>query len=266
MAITAKDVMALRKATGLGMMEAKKALIEVDGNFDAAVDLARQKGLANMDGRTDRASAEGKVAIAINGNRSKGAIVELNTETDFTANNEQFVKMAQTVAAEALRQDPGDVDKTPPMQTAIDEVRLTTKENAQFGRGVVLGKPGRTLGSYVHHTGKVGVLIETEGDISEQLLKDLCMHVSALNPMGINDDDVPPETLERERQIAKAQAVEQGKPENIAEKMVEGKIRKYLDEVVLLRQPFVKDDKMQIKQLLPAESKIHRFVRYQVGG
>lgn len=268
MAISAKDVMALRKATGLGMMESKAALEEAGGDMQKATDLLRTKGLAKMDGRTDRASAEGKVASAIAGDRTKGALVEVNTETDFTANNDAFVAMTQAMADHALKQEPGDVTVTDDMQAAIDEVRLTTKENAQFAQGVVFGGTDKTVGSYVHFTGKVGVLIEVEGSADDALLKDLCMHISAVSPapLGVNEDEVPADVVEKEREIAKAQAIESGKPENIAEKMVEGKIRKFLDEVVLLRQGFVKDDKVQIKNLLPDGVTITRFARYQVGG
>lgn len=271
MAISAKDVMALRKATGLGMMESKAALVEAGGDIQAATDLLRTKGLAKMDGRTDRESAEGKVAVALSSDGSKGAIVEINTETDFTATNEAFVSLTQAVADLALEQGPGDVEKTDAMQALIDEVRLVTKENIQFKAGKVLapgdGTPGG-VGSYVHFTGKIGVVIEIEGEADDALLKDLCMHVSAASPMplGVNEDEVPADVLAKEREIAKAQAIESGKPEAIAEKMVEGKIRKYLDSVVLTRQPFVKDDKKQIKDLLPKGTTIKQFVRYQVGG
>ncbi len=265
MAISAKDVMALRKATGLGMMESKAALVEAGGDIQAATDLLRTKGLAKMDGRSDRESAEGKVAVAIAPDGGKGAIVEINTETDFTATNEAFVNLTQAVADLALKQDAGDVEKTDAMQALIDEIRLTTKENVQFKAGKVLA--GR-VGSYVHFTGKIAVLIKVEGEAGDELLKDLCMHVSAISPaaLGVNEDDVPADILAKEREIAKAQAIESGKPEEIAEKMVEGKIRKYLDSVVLTRQPFVKDDKKQIKDLLPKGTTIKQFVRYQVGG
>ncbi|WP_432799119.1 translation elongation factor Ts [Poriferisphaera sp. WC338] len=266
--ITAKDVMELRKATGLGMMEAKKALQETDGNMDAAKDLLRTKGLAKMDGRTDRESAEGKVAIAISDDNKKGVIVLVNTETDFTANNDMFIEKTQGVAVEALNNDPGEITVNDAIQGLIDDIRVTTKENAQFSKGVVLGGGNSIIGSYVHFTGKVGVLIELEGEASEELLKDLCMHVSAISPapLGVTEEEVPEDAIAKERQIAKAQAIESGKPEEIAEKMVDGKIRKYLDEVVLLRQKFVKDDKKQIKDLLPAGTSIKAFVRYQIGG
>jgi len=265
MAISAKDVMALRKATGLGMMESKAALQEAGGDIQAATDLLRTKGLAKMDGRSDRESAEGKVALAVAPDGSKGAIVEINTETDFTASNEAFINLTQSVADMALEQDAGDVEKTDAMQALIDEVRLVTKENVQFKSGKVLTG---NVGSYIHFTGKIAVLIEVEGDADSDLLKDLCMHISAASPtpLGVSEDEVPADVLVKEREIAKAQALESGKPEAIAEKMVEGKIRKYLDSVVLTRQPFVKDDKKQIKDLLPKGTTIKQFVRYQVGG
>jgi elongation factor Ts len=263
--ITAKDVMQLRKATGLGMMEAKKALEETGGDIDAAKDLLRQKGLARMDSRSDRESTEGKVAVAVAEDAHKGAIVVVNTETDFTANNEDFAKMMAAVAEAALQQEPGDVQKTDAIQSLIDDVRVTTKENAQFAEGRVFGSPDSKVGSYVHHTGKIGVLIEVAGEIDDELLKQICMHISASNPIALAEDDVPAELVEKEREIAKKQAMESGKPENIAEKMVEGKVRKYYDEVVLLRQNFVLDEKQQIKDVLPKGATIKAFVRYQVG-
>lgn len=261
--ITAADVMNLRKATGLGMMEAKKALAETNGDMEAAKDLLRQKGLAKMDTRTDRESTEGKVAVAAAGD--KVALVQVNTETDFTANNDAFVAMMNTVAAAAAHQAPGPVEKTDAIQAAIDDIRVTTKENVQFAQGRVFGGAGTRVGSYVHHTGKIGVAIEVTGDISDELLRQLCMHISATNPIGLSEDDVPAEVIAKEREIAKAQAMEQGKPENIAEKMVDGKVRKFYDEVVLLRQTFVLDDKKQIKDVLPKGVTITGFARYQVG-
>ena len=269
--VSAKDVMNLRKRTGLGMMECKQALIESDGDTDQAVDLLRAKGLAKMDSRADRASAEGRITVAIAQDRSKGAIIEVNTETDFTASNDAFKTMSIEIATDALQQDPGDVDKSDAMQKTIDEVRLTTKENVQFARGQVLGGTGGLkVGSYVHFTGKIGALVEVDdpaGAASEELLSDLCMHITAATPppVAVTDDGVSEELLSKEREIAKAQAIEQGKPEQIAEKMVEGKIRRFLDDHVLLRQAFIKDDKQQIKDLLPQGVTLKAFVRYQVG-
>lgn len=268
MAITAKDVMALRQRTGLGMMECKSALNETDGDIDKAIDLLRQKGLAKMDSRSNRESAEGKIAAAMSTSGDKGAIIEINTETDFTAGNQEFVSMTKQVAQMALEQGSGEVQKTEAIQALIDNVRLTTKENVQFGRGTVLGSANSRVGSYVHFTGKVGVLVEAEGDLNDALIKDLCMHISAISPipLGITESDIPEDIVAKEKEIAKAQAMESGKPENIAEKMVEGKIRKFFDETVLLRQTFIKDETKKIKDILPDGCTIRSFVRYQVGG
>lgn len=272
-AITAKDVMELRNRTGLGMMECKSALTESGGDVEKAVDLLRTKGLTKMDGRTDRVSAEGRIAAAVSPDKTKGAIVEVNTETDFTAKNDAFVAMTAAVAQEALKGPAGEAQKTDAMQAAIDNIRLTTKENAQFGRGRVLGGPGRKVGSYVHFTGKLGVLVEVEvsggGNASDELLKELCQHITAATPppMGVNESDIPADVLEREKQIAKAQAMEQGKPEAIAEKMVGGKVRKFYEDHVLTQQLFVlrPEEKKKVKDLLPAGVTIKNFVRYQLG-
>lgn len=264
--ISAKDVMALRKKSGLGMMECKEALQETGGDLKAAEDMLRQKGLAKMDSRSDRDSAEGRIAAAVSSDGKKGAIVEVNTETDFTASNDQFKDMAQKLADLALDQSAGDVDKTDAMQAVIDEVRLTTKENVQFKAGTVL--EADNVGSYVHHNGKVGALVAVDGDCPDATLADLCMHVVAITPtpLGVTDDEVPADVVEKEREIAKAQAIESGKPENIAEKMVEGKIRKFYEENVLLKQKFVKDDKQTVQQILPKGATVKAFARKALGG
>lgn len=269
MAISAKDVMALRQATGLGMMECKQALTEADGDIEKAKDAMRAKGLAKMDSRADRSSAEGRVAAARSDDGAKAAIVEINTETDFTANNDQFKEMVAQVAGEALSSEAGEVTPNDAIQAAIDQVRLTTKENVQFGRGVVVGGGATTVGTYVHFNGKVGAVVELEGEgINDELLADLCMHVTAAapSPIAIDESGVPADVIDKEREIAKTQAIEQGKPENIAKKIVEGKIRKFFEEYVLLKQPFVKDDKLSVCDILPAGVTIKSFTRMQVGG
>ncbi len=268
MAITAKDVNELRQQTGLGMMECKKALEETAGDRQAAMDLLRKKGLAKMAERADRASSEGRIAAVVAPDRSRAAIVKINTETDFTAGNDAFKAMAVSVASEALKQSaPGSVLPTPAIQKLIDDVKLTTKENVQFGSGLVVGGPGSVVGAYVHFTGKTGALIELTGDgstITEDLLKDLCQHVVAISPapLAVSDDQVPAEVVAKEREIARAQALESGKPPQIADKMVEGKIRKFYEEVVLTKQLFVKDDKKKISDILPKGAAIKSFVRF----
>ncbi|MEM9296399.1 MAG: translation elongation factor Ts [Planctomycetota bacterium] len=266
--ISAKDVAKLRQASGLGMMECKKALTEAEGDFDRAAEIIRTKYKTKMEGRSDRESTEGRVAIAVAPGRAKAALVQINTETDFTANNDKFIDMAQKVADLALDTEPGDVAANDAMNAAIDEVKLVTQENIQFGQGKVFGGPGKTVGSYAHFTGRTGVLVEVQGECPEDVLKDLCMHVSAIvpAPLGVSEDDIPAEAVEAEKKIALKDAIDSGKPQEIAEKMVTGKMRKYLDSVALLRQPFVKDDKKQVKDILPAGATITQFVKYQVGG
>ena len=268
-AITAKDVNELRQSTGLGMMECKAALVETNGDKQAAIDLLRKKGLAKMDSRADRESKQGRVFAATSADGSKAALVELNTETDFTANADPVKAAGAKIAELAVAGAAGEVTKTDAMQSAVDDVRLTTKENIQFSRGVVLGGPGKTVGSYVHFTGQIGVIIEAEAGgqtLPPELLKELCMHISAATPvpLGVRDEDIDPAILDKEREIAKAQAIESGKPAQIAEKMVEGKVRKFLEETVLLKQPFIKDDKKKVGDLLPKGVTITRFARYQI--
>ena len=271
MAISAKDVKALRDATGLGMSDCKKALDEAGGDMDKAAEIARAKFGAKMAGRSDRESAEGRVAIATNADGSKGAIVQINTETDFTAKNDEFVAMADKIANLALELPAGDIAVNDAIEATMNEVRLTTGENVQFGAGVVY-EPGKAgcVGGYGHFTGKIGVLIEldTEGETpSDELIKDLCMHISAIVPeaLGVTEDEIPADIVEKEKAHAKQEAIDSGKPEEIAEKMVVGKMRKYLDSVVLLRQPFVKDDKQQIQQILPKGVSIKAFKKIAIG-
>jgi len=266
MAITAKLVQELRQATGLGMMECKKALEEANGDLAAAAEIVRKKYGAKMAGRSDRESTEGKVAVTEADDKT--VLVQVNTETDFTANNDAFGEMVSKIADLAVTQEPGDVSKTNDMEAIIEEVRVTTQENIQFAKGIVFGGAGKNVGSYIHFTGKIGVMVEVEGEASEELLKDLCMHISAISPtpLGVTIEEIPAELIEKEKAFAKQEAIESGKPEQIAEKMVEGKMRKYLDTVTLLRQPFVKDDKKQVQDLLPNGTTITRFARYQVGG
>lgn len=265
MAITAKDVKALRDATGLGMSDCKNALEEANGDMDKAAEIVRTKFGAKMAGRTDRESSEGKIAVA--GSGTKAAIVQINTETDFTANNEAFGQMAQAIADAALTQEPGDVNVTEAMEAAMQEVRLTTGENVQFGAGKVFGGDNHRVGTYVHFTGKVGVMVDIEGEATDELLKDLCMHISAIHPapLGVTEDEIPADVIEAEKKHAMQEAIDSGKPEEIAEKMVVGKMRKFMDSVVLTRQPFVKDDKVQIQSLLPKGTTIKSFVKLNVG-
>ncbi|TVQ32470.1 MAG: translation elongation factor Ts [Phycisphaeraceae bacterium] len=266
--ISAKDVMALRAATGLGMMDCKQALQETSGDVEAAEEFLRKKLKGKMDARTDRAAGEGRIAIATSDDGSSAAIVELRAETDFTAKNEKFLEAADKAAKLALEKSAGAVDADDAITGLIDQIRIVTGENASYARGHKLtGGSGGTFGVYVHHDGKTGVLLQGEGDLPEALLRDICMHITAITPRphGVTADDIPANIVEKERKFALEQAMESGKPQEIAEKMVEGKMRKFFEEVALMEQPFIKDPEKKIKDLLPKGASIVAFLRWQVG-
>ncbi|MEM8756605.1 MAG: translation elongation factor Ts [Planctomycetota bacterium] len=263
--ISAKDVMALRNETGLAMMECKKALMETGGDLEAAKDHLRKKLKGKMDTRTDRVAGEGRVAV-VTGDAG-AAIVEVRAETDFTAKNDQFIAATDKVAQLALAGDAGASEPTDEMKAGIDEIRISTGENASIARIRKLDKgEGDVFGAYVHHDGKTGVLIHANGDISEEVLRQICMHVTAAHPrpMGVTPDEIPEAVVEKERKFRIEQAVESGKPQEIAEKMVEGGMRKFFSEIALLEQPFVMDPSKKIKDLVGGAT-IKAFYRWQVG-
>ncbi|MCB9847652.1 MAG: translation elongation factor Ts [Phycisphaeraceae bacterium] len=268
MQVNAKDVMTLRARTGLGMMDCKKALAESGGDLDAAEESLRKKLKGKMEGRTERAAGEGAIAIAVSDDGRAAAIVEFITETDFTAKNESFHNATQKLAQIALKGNAGDVAVNDEMKPVIDDVRITTGENAQYARGHKLEGGGDTMfGSYIHHDGKTGVLIQAEGNVSLDILRDICMHITAAvpRPLGVGVDDIPADVVEKEKKFALEQAMESGKPREIAEMMVEGKMRKFYEGVALLEQPFVKDPDKTIKQLLPKGATVVGFLRWTVG-
>lgn len=266
--ISAKDVMALRNQTGLSMMECKKALQEANGDATAAEDLLRKKMKGKMDSRTDRAAGEGRIAIAVSKDGRNAAIVELRAETDFTAKNDAFVNAAQKLADLAIAASAGDVSPTPEMTKLVDNLRISTGENISIGRAHKAEGGGSTMfGTYIHHDGKTGVLLQAEGSISQDLAREICMHITAAvpRPKGVTRDDVPAHVIEKERRLAMEMAMEGGKNQEIAAKMVEGKINKLYSELALLEQPFIKDDSRKIKDLLPKDSTVTAFYRWQVG-
>ncbi len=263
MSFTAKDVMTLRQKTGLGMMDCKQALAASNGDMEAAEQWLRVKLKGKMDKRTERAAGEGRIGIAVAGDGA--AIIELRTETDFTARNESFVSLVDDVAKAALSLPAGAVEPTESMNKDIDDIRMTTGENVSFARGEHL--QGGRFGRYIHHDGKRAALIQIEGEADEAVLTGICQHIVAHvpPPVGISGDDVASETVERIRADAVAEAQESGKPAEIAQRMAEGRVRKYLQENTLLNQKFVRDDTKTIKDLLPAGVTIQRFIRYTVG-
>lgn len=266
--ISAKDVMALRNETGLSMMECKQALQETNGDREAAKDHLRKKLKGKMDTRTDRAAGEGRIAIAIDPSGRSAAMVELRAETDFTAKNETFLAAAQKIAQLALGANAGAVTPTAEMTKMVDDIRISTGENASIARIHKLEGGGSTMfGQYVHHDGKKAALLQAEGSVSQDTARSICMHiVSAVPaPKGVSAQDVPANIVEKERKFRIEQAMESGKPKEIAEKMVEGGMRKFFEEVALLEQPFVIDPTKKVKDLLGAGSSITAFLRWQVG-
>lgn len=257
-----KDVMNLRQKTGLGMMDCKKALTEANGDPVKAEEILRAQRKGKMDTRTERATGEGRIGIAMGG--SKAAIVEVRTETDFTAKTAEFVAMVDDVVAEAAKLPVGDIDgPNAAMTKRIDDLRITTGENVNLARGVVL--EGGSFGAYVHHDGKRAALIQIEGSADAETLKGICQHIVFHDPLGISEADVPADKLAQIQHDAVEEAKQSGKPEQIAQKIAEGKVRKYLEDNTLLHQKYVLDESKTIKELLPKGVTIKRFVRYTLG-
>ena len=270
MAVTAAMVKELRERTGAGMMECKKALVETNGDMDAAVDYLRKSGLAQADKKASRVAAEGKIALSQSADGKQAVMVEVNCETDFVAKDESFNSFADAVAANALSEGPVDVEALLGTRIGAETVEqarqaLVTKigENVQVRRFTQVSTDG-TIGAYVHG-GKIGVLVDLDGG-DETLARDLAMHIAALNPEFVSDDDVPAEIIAREKDILVAQAESSGKPAEIIEKMVTGRLRKHLAGITLLGQTFVKDGDLTVGKLIDQNNaSVNGFKRLAVG-
>lgn len=274
MVITAGMVKELRERTGVGMMECKKALLEAGGDMNAAVDILRKAGAAKADKKAGRITVEGSVAVAQS--QRATAIVEVNCETDFAARNVDFINFADRLAARILSARPTDLDALNAM--SLDEeggpVEIVLKnlvgkigENVSVRRFQVV--EGDTLGHYLHKVGgscaRIGVVVQMEGGDST-LATDIAMHIAAAKPQFIDRDQIDPAVLEKERQILTEQAEGSGKPPAIIEKMVAGKLNKFLQEITLLGQPFVKDPDTSVEKLLKASNaQVTSFVRFELG-
>ena len=273
MAITAALVKELRERTGAGMMECKKALVETDGDIDAAIEHMRKTGLTKADKKAGRTAAEGLVAIKTSNDGKQAAIVEVNCETDFVAKGDDFKNFVDAIAQRVLDKQPADVEALLAMSlsdddaTSIEDVRKTMiaklGENMSVRRFELITGQG-SLASYMHGA-RIGVVVDVAGG-DETLGKDIAMHIAASRPVCVSENEVPQEDIEKEKEIFSAQAAESGKPADIIEKMVSGRIKKFLKEVTLLGQPFVKDPDQTVEQLLKgAGAKVHHFVRFEVG-
>lgn len=270
MAISAAMVKELRERSGSGMMECKKALVETDGDMEAAIEVLRKSGLAKADKKAGRVAAEGLIVIEVSDDGKTAAQVEVNSETDFVAKKDEFVNFAREVAKLVLNEKPADVDALmasdmggKSVEDARKELVASLGENIGVRRFNLVTTDG-TLGAYLHGS-RIGVLVDLHGG-DEVLAKDVAMHVAATNPASVSEKDLAPEVLDKEREIIAAQAAESGKPENIIEKMVEGRIKKFLAEVTLVGQPFVKDPDVTVGKLLDdANATVASFIRMELG-
>lgn len=271
--ITAKLVKELRERTGAGMMDCKKALVETDGDIEKAIDYLREKGIAKAAKKADRIAAEGMTYVGVNGNDA--VIVEINSETDFVARNEGFQELVKEIANQILETKPESVD-------ALLETKLSTGDTVSERINKAISTIGEKLslrrfavrtkgdndafGAYEHMGGRISVLTVVEGTTDEEAAKDVAMHIAAINPKYVSSDQVSQEELAHEKEVLKQQALYEGKPEKIVEKMVEGRLRKYLQEICAVDQDFVKNPDVTVEEFLKSKGgKLTDFVRYEVG-
>jgi len=273
MSISAAEVKELRERTGLGMMECKAALVEANGDMEAAAELLRKKAGAKVEKRAGRIAADGAVAVAVTADNKRAVLVEINSETDFVAKGDDFLSFVNAVAQTVVDKFPSDLDaltaqplagSTASVGQARDALIAKLGENISLRRFERLESKAGQIGSYVHGR-KIGVLVDVEGGNAE-LARDIAMHIAASRPLYVSKDQVPQDLIAKEKEIFAAQAKESGKPPEIIEKMVMGRVAKYLNEISLLGQPFVKDPETTVEKLLKgASAKVTRFVRFEVG-
>jgi len=270
MAVTASMVKELRERTGAGMMECKKALVETNGDMDAAIEHLRKSGLAQADKKASRIAADGRMALAISDDRKDVVMVEVNCETDFVAKDASFLAFTDAVATNALAASSDDIEAL--MSTDSDGKSLESARQTlvtKIGENIQVRRMARmtgcdNLGAYVHG-GHIGVMVDLEGG-NEEVARDIAMHIAALNPAYIDVDDVPADVLEKEKQFLISQAADSGKPADIIEKMVSGRMRKHLSTITLLGQDFVKDGDITVAKLLKQnDAKVKAFTRLVVG-
>ncbi len=274
MSISAAQVKELRSRTGLGMMECKQALSETGGDMEAAAELLRKRAGAKVEKRAGRTAAEGAIGLSMSADRRVGAIAEVNCETDFVAKGDAFLAFANAVAATVAQRDPRDVETLyglpldggrQTVAQAREALVMKQGENVGVRRFVRYAAGKGHLGAYVHSTRKIGVLVELEGG-DEHLAKDIAMHIAASRPEYLARAEVPAAVIAKEKDVFMEQALASGKPREIVEKMVTGRVNKYLSEITLLGQAFVKDPDTTVEQLLKsAGASVLRFARFEVG-
>jgi elongation factor Ts len=273
MAITAQMVKELREKTGAGMLDCKKALTETDGNMEKAIDFLREKGIASAAKKGDRIAAEGLTYVVTEGNDA--VILEVNAETDFVAKNEAFQSLVKELASHLLNNKPATVEEASAQTmengaTVADHINASIAkigEKLTLRRFTVLSKTDNdAFGAYLHMGGRISVLSVLEGTTDSAAAKDVSMHIAALKPKYVSRDQVSQEEVEHERQVLTQQALNEGKPEKIVEKMVEGRLGKYFEDVCVLDQTFVKNPDQKVRQFVESQgATIREFVRYEVG-
>ena len=270
--ITASLVKELRERTGAGMMDCKKALQKTEGVIEAAIDYLRENGIAKAAKKADRIAAEGLAYIEVKGN--KAVILEINSETDFVAKNEKFVALVKNVAEAILAAEPATLEEAlqveaqgGTIEAVINEGIATIGEKLSLRRFEVVTKSDAdAFGAYSHMGGRIGVLTLVEGSTDEEAAKDVAMHIAALAPRYLDESEVPADVLEHEKKVLTEQALNEGKPANIVEKMIVGRINKFLEEITVVNQKFVKDDSFTVEKFLASKGgKLAKFVRYEVG-
>jgi elongation factor Ts len=278
MAISAASVKELREKTGAGMMDCQRALQEASGDMEAALKILRTKGLAAAAKKAGRAAKEGLVAIAVVDDSLRGGMVELNCETDFVARTEQYKAFAQTLADQVAADGSGDVEKVKgtryvgdPLHTVAEVISTqisTIGENILLSRvGFLAAGHGMQIGSYLHMGGKIGVLVELSASADGETAKDVAMQVAAAEPRYVSREAVPAEIVKEELEIAKAQAASSGKPAHVIDKIAEGKLGKFYEQVCLVDQPFVKEPERKVSEMLTARGGVivKSFLRFKVG-
>ena len=276
MAIKAQDVKKLRESTGVGMMDCKKALVEADGDFDRAVEILRKKGEKVAAKRADRDASERAIVTATPADGAVGVIAEINSETDFVARNDQFVTFAQSIADALLAARPADLDAAragvqvggQPLGEALTQMTGKIGEKIDVRRfEIVEAGEGGTVVDYIHPGASLGVLVEMTGADVADAGRDVAMQAAAMNPVAATRADVPQDVQDKESEIGREQARAEGKPEQILDKIAEGKLGRYFKDNVLVEQPFVKDSSMTVQQMLDASGAgLRRFVRFALGG
>lgn len=274
MAFTAKDVMALREKTGAGVMDCKRALTDADGDMSKAADLLRERGIAKAEKKASRIAAEGIVACYTEG--KTGVLVEINCESDFVAKNPRFTEIATEIAKVVVKENPADVAAllAAPVEGSASVEEYLKSQTAVIGEKIALRRFTRYetdgfLASYIHLGGKLGVMLDMKGeatDAAKETAHELTLQIAFTKPAYLTEEEVPAEALEKEKEVLKQQAINEGKPAAIAEKMVLGRIKKFYEENCLLKQAFIKDDKKTVSDLLKAgNTQVNRFVFYIMG-